>query len=148
MATVTVSVNATPRISRVEIISPYLSGTVNGHSEVLLEEPGDGSNPELAKLLSTRSVTNKTLGVMPGALIARGIDVVLEESVEVDGKTITFQNVMDAMEAFFTRWREEDANAMVPEPMMAPAAITPPPMPDRPAEMDVNPPPELSRPRE
>jgi hypothetical protein len=91
-----------------------------------------------------------TYGVMPGPSISRGISIVLEETVDVDGVTISFDTILKAMGAFFQKWKTEDEETHLPEPsaMMAPTAITPPPMPDRPAEMDVNPPPELARPRE
>jgi hypothetical protein len=152
MTTVTVSVDATSRISRFEFSTPQASnGMVYGYSEVLLQEPAAPSgDTRMPGAPAPKEGEKVTYGVMPGPSINRGISIVMEETVDVDGTTISFNTVLKAMGAFFEKWRAEDAEIQPPEPstMMAPAAITPPPMPDRPAEMDVNPPPELSRPRE
>src|SRR6188508_3249187 len=49
-----------------------------------------------------------TYGVMPGPSISRGISIVLEETVDVDGVTISFDTILKAMGAFFQKWKTED----------------------------------------
>jgi len=140
--TVTVSVNATYRLSRVEISAPHVpAGTVNGYSEILLEEPSGEPSAALAKLRNTKGDASKTLGVMPGDTISRSMAEALNDSVEVDGTVVYFQDVLKVLGVFFEKWRTEDSETR-PESMQ----MTMPPLPERPETMDVSPPPELSRP--
>ena len=154
---VTVEVEATLRMTRVEISAPYApAGIVTGMSEVLLREPATPSKD--AAIMKQRGLSpsptmedQKTYGTMMGSIISRPITDVLEELVEVDFKVITFKNVLDAMELFFVRWREEDQTALVPTPMTAPppppvtalpqgAELTPMPTEPQPPEHEIPPP--------
>lgn len=110
--TVTVTVDATYRMARMEITAPFApTGMVVGHVEVLLEEPS-APDPETAKLRaslpSTRGDKDKTLGVMPAQSINRVISDVLPQTVDVEGNVVTFASVMQAMALFFEKWRQED----------------------------------------
>ena len=139
--TVTVSVNATYRLSRVEISSPHVpAGTVNGYSEILLESPSGEASAALASLRSTRGDAGKTLGIMPGDTISRTTAEAVNDTVDVDGVVFSFQDILKVLGLFFEKWRAEDAGKPEAE------TITPPPMPPLPGIMDVEPPVELSRP--
>jgi len=137
MTTVTVSVDATPRVSRFEFSTPHLpTGMVYGYSEVLLQSP-DGEAPSILHVRSPMIPAPKegekvTYGVMPGAMVSRGIPAVMEETVEVDGVTISINTVLKAMGEFLEKWRIEDENTPAP---VAAAAVAPP-------VLDVQPPPE------
>jgi hypothetical protein len=134
---VTVEVEATLRMTRVEISAPYSpSGTVTGMSEILLREPPNPSKD--AAIMKQRGLSpsptmedQKTYGVMMGGIISRPIVDVVEETVEVDFKVLTFQNVLDAMALFFERWKTEDAEAPVPTPMTVPPLEPPTGIPER-----------------
>lgn len=127
---VTVSVDATWRMSRVEFITPYApTGLIMGHGEVLLQEPAvptEGAGKVLRTPMAVPTGETKTYGVMPGGSVLRNISEVLSETVEVDGLTLTFAQTMDAMEAFLRRWREEDGDK--PSMMMPPPGIPVTPM--------------------
>jgi hypothetical protein len=157
--TVTVEVEATLRVSRLEIVLPWSpTGTVVGITEVLLREPATPSKD--AAIMRSRGTTPfitedaKTYGTMPGAQISRNIADVLEETVEVDFKVISFQNVLDAMAAFLAQWKQEDADKPVITPQAPPPIAPPPtglperveltPMPEgfRPPEHEIPPPPQ------
>ena len=80
----------------------------------------------------------QTYGTMAGATITRGIDAVAEETVEVDGQTISFATVTAALDAFMRKWRSEDAGN---PPLPAPQAAEMTPMPEMPDPQDPRPPP-------
>jgi hypothetical protein len=120
--TVTVTVDATWRMSRVELIAPHSpTGMVYGYGEVLLQEPDKPS--EGASILRTRHPLSpapasieesKTYGTMVVAPTMRGVGSVLNDTVEVDGVKITFAAVMEALSLFMDKWRVEDQNPKPP----------------------------------
>lgn len=115
----TVSVDATWRMTRFEINAPHTTAAaVYGYSEVLLQVP------------SSKDGEKVTYGAMPGKLISRVVNDVLEETVDVNGKPVSFTMVLESLEAFCNKWKVEDESKPPPEPA---------------ANMDVNPPPELLR---
>jgi hypothetical protein len=141
--TVTLSVDATSRIARFEFSSPHLpSGMVYGYSEVLLQEPDSPSKGAeilrpVTPMMGTSTPTEGekiTYGIMPGTAINRGIPMVMEETVDVDGNTISFATVLQAMGAFFEKWRVEDATKPPPMMMAAQPPTLPPPDPDIPLD--------------
>jgi hypothetical protein len=111
--TVTLTVDATWRLSRVEFNTPYnSSGLVQGFSEVLLQEPETPSpGAEMLRTTTPLGETEpvKTYGTMPGKLVRRDIEAIKDEEVEVGGDVITFESLMYALSLFFERWRVEDA---------------------------------------
>ncbi|HEX6825735.1 MAG TPA: hypothetical protein VF077_05395 [Nitrospiraceae bacterium] len=114
--TVTVEVNATWRLSRIEIsLLQGYTQTIMGAGEVLLQEPANPS-PDAAILQNASIVEDpKTYGSMPAAPIRRDInDALLAETVNVDVGTIDFRTVMQALGEFLERWRAEDATQPVP----------------------------------
>ena len=114
MTTVTVSVAATWRLSRVEFNTPYNAPhVVLGYGEMLLEEP-DG----------------KAYGTMPSERVQRSIAEVVEETVEINGTTVSFDTILQALPKFFEKWRVEDLEkppppAEVPTDIPTPATMTP-----------------------
>ena len=142
MTTITVSVDATWRLARVEISTPrdVPGGSVVGYTEVMLAEPATPS--EGASVLRTGLPFSdpKTYGVMPGATVARPLDTVLDETVEVEGLTLSMTNVMDALKEFTRRWRVEDV-AKPPPQTLAPVATEVTPMPQEPDRPFTPPPP-------
>lgn len=94
---VTITVEATWRVSRIEIRTPYDAGpeigSVFGDSEALLEDQ-DG---------------NTTLGVMQGPNINRSIVAVGSDTVKLAGNDVTFTEVLATLNLFFEKWRLEDA---------------------------------------
>jgi hypothetical protein len=114
-----VSVNATWRLSRLEFYTPYnVPHSVTGYGEVLLEPSAPGDVPPVFRsrpgaLGEAEPPATKAYGTMPGATVARALDAVLEETVEVDGKPVTFASVVDSLKAFMEKWRLEDAEKPV-----------------------------------
>jgi hypothetical protein len=141
---VTVTVEATWRMSRAEFNLPYLEGesalkqTVIGFGEVLLQESGEPAPIMRNGRMAGPEV--KTYGAMPGASVMRDVDVVKEETVEVDGTSITFGSLLEGLGLFFERWRTEDSIAV--NPMGVPPAakttevfhMPPPAIPTPPTE--------------
>jgi hypothetical protein len=130
--TVTVSVDVTHRVSRLEFSSPIGGNSVVfAYGEVLLQEPSKPS--EGAEILHVRtpimSVASgdgrRTYGTMPGSQVMRTTAEVANETVDVNGTTIDFKTVQEAFAAFFDKWRVEDANKP-PEPLVL-ASLPPPP---------------------
>jgi len=125
---VTVVVDATWRLSHVEFSTPLgYPGTVMGHSEIVLDKPSE-SPPGEDTVLRART-TGETYGTMSGATITRGIDVVAEETVEVEGQTISLGTVVAALDAFMRKWRSEDAGN---PPLVTPQAEALTPVPEMP----------------
>jgi hypothetical protein len=125
MTTITVSVDATWRLARVEIAMPRdMPGNVIGYTEVMLTEPATPSEGANVLRSGLPFADPKTYGVMPGATVARPLDTVLDETVEVEGLTLSMTNVMDALKEFTRRWRVEDV-AKPPATMIAPTAAEP-----------------------
>jgi hypothetical protein len=125
--TITVSVDATQRVSRFEFQTPHLpTGMVYAYSEVVLQEPAEPSKgSEILKSRTPMGVAQQAgeptvYGVMMGAHIGRGIPDVADESVEVDGTSISFDTVLKAMDAFFEKWRKEDIEKPAIQPMPTP----------------------------
>ena len=127
---VTVVVDATWRMSHIEFSTPLgYPGTVMGHSEIVLQEP-DAPPTDMEPVTLRARVAGETYGTMIGATVTRNIDAVAEETVEVDGQTISFTTLVVALGAFMRKWRSEDAGN---PPLVTPQAeaLTPmPPMPD------------------
>ena len=120
MTSVTVSVAATWRLSRVEFNTPH-NGRYNvlGFGEVLLEEPAEAS-PGATILQTTADA--KVYGAMPSSRVSRAIDTVNEDTVVVEGTTVSFAAIMEALPLFFEKWRIEDLEnppAAIPEATMA-----------------------------
>jgi hypothetical protein len=122
----TVTVEATWRIPRVEFNTPFNGvSTVVGYSEALL-----------------KSADGKTdLGTMQGDTIHRDFVTVIDDTVEIDGATINFKTVAEAVMKFIEKWRLEDA--VLPEPAAPPpgAPLTAVPAPSAPPKYDELPPP-------
>jgi len=139
MPPVTVSVEATWRMSRVEFLAPWSpTGMIQGYGEVLLQEPSSpskGADIFHTPMMALAEEGKKTYGTMPGAPVSRPINTVLEEKVDVDGQTISFETVMQALSQFMSQWRAEDA-AKPP-----PAAYMPPPPPEPSPVQHMTPPP-------
>jgi hypothetical protein len=76
---------------------------------------------------------SKVYGTMPGAPVSRQIDVVLEDSIEVNGTKITFSAALAVLAAFFEKWRIED-QAKPPPPLPQAAELTP--MPEQPESVE------------
>jgi hypothetical protein len=128
MTTITVSVDATWRLARVEIAMPRgVPGSVVGYTEVMLTEPATPSEGANILRSGLPLADPKAYGVMPGATVARPLDAVLDETVEVEGLTLSFTNVMDALKEFTRRWRVEDV-AKPPPQTLAPVAAELTPM--------------------
>ena len=109
---VAVTVEATWRMSRIEFNSQHKApATVVGYSELLLEPKGGDAEV----------FDKETGGIMPGAPISRPLDdTTLNDTIEVDGKTIHFASVVACLNAFMEKWRIEDANLPSPK-FMRPA---------------------------
>jgi hypothetical protein len=142
--TVTVSVDATWRMARVEIFEPHSdTGTVNGYGEVLIEEP-TGTASKMPGI-TPYGDKSSTLGVMPGAKVIRVVGDVLNDAVDVgDGKMILFGDLLEAMALFMEKWRVEDEETR-PETEMGhgavPLSTMPPPLfPGPPKEEELPPP--------
>jgi hypothetical protein len=127
--TVTVSVDASWRMSRFEFTMPYSStGMVYGYSEVLLQ-----ATDEPAKELSSvrlpppKEGEKATYGALPGGQIVRVIEDVASDTVEVNGTSYTFEDVMTACNAFFEKWRVEDETKPPPTLMVSPPTEVSPP---------------------
>jgi hypothetical protein len=134
--TITISVDATSRVSRFEFSTPHLpSGMVYAYSEVLLQEPAEPSKgAEIMRPrtpMGGRDASGEPIvyGVMPGAHLSRGIPAVADETVSVDGKTVSFEMVLQAMNAFFEKWRAEDIASDAAKPTTGEVTTTPPPQP-------------------
>ena len=133
--TVTVTVEATWRMQRVEFVTPYsVTGIVTGYGEVLLQESTEGGGAQI--LRDPRMAETKTYGTMPAGMISRSIDAVKDETVEINDGTVivTFATLMEAMESFLRKWRTEDQEIPMIEPMAPPAAVPLTPMPEMPEE--------------
>jgi hypothetical protein len=138
--TVTVSVDATWRLSRVEFNTQHnMPWDVRGMGEVLLQEATE-SAPILGK--GTRDGEKVTYGAMPSTPVSRLIDDVMEETVDVGGTAVSFKTIMDALPLFFEKWRTEDADTPMPT-MSAPQAAKETEMPPlrTPPKTDTPPPP-------
>jgi hypothetical protein len=139
--TVTVSVDATWRMSRVEIFEPHsTTGTVDGYGEVLIEQPS-GTKTNMPGV-TPHGDSSTTLGVMQGSKITRVIGDVLSDTVDVGaGKMVSFSELMEAMRLFMEQWRIEDEETR-PE-SLAPQAVPLTPMPPEwdPPKYDELPPP-------
>ena len=130
---ITVTVDATHRVARFEFLSPHdPNGMAYASGEVLLQEPIDpGDGADVLRVRSPMTPAPKegervTYGVMPGSQVRRIISEVAEETVDVDGATISLNTVLAACGAFFEKWRTEDANA--PQ-TPSPALVQPTPLP-------------------
>ena len=135
MTSVTVSVAASWRLARVEFYTPYNGAhSVQGYGEVLLEEPAAPS-PGAATLLAPQATgEGKVYGAMPAAKVQRQLETVMDDTVEVEGTTVAFSTVIEAMKLFFDKWRIEDIEnppLTPPEPttMSIPQAADLTPMP-------------------
>ncbi len=115
---VTVSVDATHRLSRCEINGPFSStGTVSGHTEIVLQQPAqpsEGSEIFQKHLQPMENGESITYGVMPGVIISRVFSDVVDDTIEVDGKTIKFGTVAQAFVEFLEKWRKEDISKPLP----------------------------------
>jgi hypothetical protein len=115
---VTVSVDATHRLSRLEINGPFsVTGTVSGHTEIVLQQPAqpsEGSEIFQKHLQPLEGGEPITYGVMPGVSISRVFNDIVDDTIEVDGKTVTFGTVAQAFVEFLEKWRKEDINAPLP----------------------------------
>jgi hypothetical protein len=127
--TITVSVDATWRLSRVEFNTRHdVPWDVRGIGEVLLQEATEPA-PILGK--GTRDGEKVTYGVMPSAPVSRLIDDVMEDTVDFNGETVSFKAIMDVLPLFFQKWRTEDESKPPPTPMVVPQAAPETPMPGR-----------------
>jgi len=132
---VTVTVDATWRMSRVEFSQPHSStGSVTGYGEVLLQEPAEPSPGAAILRNGTPSpfmVEQKTYGTMPGGVVTRSISSVMEETVEISEGTLvlSFAQVFEAMEAFLVRWRAEDQDKPTGGPLESPTTSVSSPAP-------------------
>jgi len=125
--TVTVSVDATWRLSRVEFNTQHNTPwDVRGMGEVLLQEATEPA-PILGR--GTRDGEKVTYGVMPSLPVSRLISDVMEETVDVGSTVVSFKTIMDALPLFFEKWRTEDADTPMPT-MIAPQAAELTPMPE------------------
>jgi len=104
--TVTVSVDATWRLSRVTFNTQHNTPwDVHGYGEVLLQE---ASNPAPILGKGTRDGEKVTYGAMPSLPVSRLIGEVIDDTIDLDGATISFKTIMDALPLFFEKWRVED----------------------------------------
>jgi hypothetical protein len=122
-------------MSRFEFNTPIQTsaGMVYGYSEVLLQEPAvPTKGAEFMHVRSTLPMPKQqdegkvTYGSMPGAMMSRNIDLVKDETVEVNGVTVSFTQLIEVCNAFFEKWRVEDENT--PQPTMIPPPVLPPPV--------------------
>lgn len=135
MTTVTVTVDATWRIARFECVGPTTGGNIYGYSEVLLEQPNPPADGTL-----------QTVGTMVGQTILRAVNDVKDQSVTVDGTTLTFTTVLEAMAAFFEKWKVEDDNKPEAGPIVKVPGVPLTPLPqlgDKPPMYDELPSPVL-----
>jgi hypothetical protein len=114
---VTVTVEATWRTSRIEFNTPFDgTGTVIGYGEMMLRSEDGTTN----------------IGVMPSTNINRDLVAVADDTVEYIGAVISFKTVAEVLVLFMEKWRLEDA---VPKPLMQPPPGDPPtqvpPVPDK-----------------
>lgn len=121
----TVTVDATPRLSRFDVMMPHgVAGIVSGYTEALLQEPETGD----------------AVGVVYGPMTSRVVEEVVDDTVDVGGVTISFAQLLEAMEAFTKKWREQDQ--MPPTPVTDadgnPMQYTPPPSPNAPQHIAFN----------
>jgi hypothetical protein len=132
---VEVTVDASWRMARVEFNTPYdPNGTVIGFGEVLLSDP---TTP-----VSGMRGNGKAYGAMPGATVTRTLSEVVDESVEIDGASVTFGMVMGAMEDFMRKWLVEDESKPEPGPVPPAEALTEvPQLGEQPPMKDELPPP-------
>ena len=63
--------------------------------------------------------TATVYGAMPSARVSRDIAAVGSETIEIEGNTVSFQSVMEAVALFFDKWRVEDVEN---PPAASPAA--------------------------
>lgn len=141
--TVTVTVDATWRMAHIDI--SRINGLIMGHSEILLQEPAEPSPGAdiLRRPKQFGGAETKIYGAMRSAVMTRSIEIVANETVELDDNTvISFAATIEALNKFFEKWRVEDAAKPIPE-SVATTAI-PPPLPV--AEVDVAPPPLVATP--
>ena len=110
MTTVTVSVSASWRLSRVEFHTPYVGQQlIQGYGEVLLEEPVEASpGSQILKTPKAGEGETKVYGAMHTGRVLRVLPDVMDETVDLDGTTVSLSTVMDAMKLFFEKWRAED----------------------------------------
>lgn len=130
---VTVTVSATWRLSRVEFALPWDSlKSVVGYGEILLGEDPGSPGPAMMKRRAVGPAPlaaaegNGVYGTMPSTSISRSIDEeLLASTVDVDGVTTDFKTVLLTLRAFFDKWRLEDETK--PDPMAVPegAKLTP-----------------------
>jgi hypothetical protein len=127
--TVQVTVDAIWRVNRIEIeqSNPYtIPIMIRGSTEVVLQEPTDGEVPSILKSATypkapipvpdPQIMTPKTYGALPGMAIYRKFTDVKDQTVDVDGQTVSMETVMKAFLAFFEAWRIEDEIASTPDP--------------------------------
>ena len=103
--TITVSVDATWRVGRIEIDTPYHDpGIVRGLGEVLVAESVKDSSKA-----SDLFGTGKPYGAIPGENITRNNDEVMDDTVSISGGTeISWRTMMEALPLFLEKWRRED----------------------------------------
>jgi len=127
---VTVSVNAINRLSRIELTMPYHpNGMVYGYGEVLLLEPDEPSKgAEIFKggPIMQPEGDRAAYGVLTGRMTHRILSTVMEDSVKVDGANIRFDTLLKAMDAFLEKWRVEDEKTPPPLPGHIPPPTPPP----------------------
>ena len=148
---VTVSVEASWRLSRVEFNLPHsLTQNVMGYGEVLLQE-ADGAGPEAA-ILRSRSIPfgeadPKTYGSMPSTMVTRALTPeVLAETIDIEGTQVSLEDLMGALNDFFEKWRVEDASKPPIEPLPTPEAEAVTPIPATPLIPDPVPLPPMPTP--
>ena len=131
---VTVSVDATWRFSQVMFSGPWApNGEIVGWGEYLLQEPVDfvpgapsltpGGPTELS--MKGTSEGGSVYGVMTVAPVVRIISDVKDETVEIDGVTLSVEAIMSAVQALLNRWQAED----VANPPLVPHQSNHPPLP-------------------
>ena len=143
----TVTVDATWRLSRVELMLPHsgMPQSIMGYGEVLLKEAA-GAGPEAA-ILQRRAPRSDagdgpmTYGSMPSDTVMRQITPeLLADTVGDVGKEVSLSDTLQVLAMFFEKWRVEDvgkppetvAGAVPPpEPLtpMPPPAMIPEPLP-------------------
>jgi hypothetical protein len=134
---VTITVDATWRLSRVEFNLPHsMTQTVMGYGEVLLQK-AKSAGPE-ADILKSRSTNPDTYGSMPGAPVNRSLTPeVLAETIDIEGKPVSLEALVVALGQFFEKWRVEDIDMPTPLQTVPQAAkltpVPPPPLIPEPA---------------
>lgn len=133
-------VNATWRLSGVQFSTPHDGiGVVTGSGEILLSEASDPIPGGMILRKVKGEDGKQAYGVMIGEAVERKIISVRDESVTVNGKTITFAEVNSAIAAFFEKWRIEDAQTPPINPEAA--ELTPHQVPPNPVGPEGLPPP-------